>query len=163
MKRMKGNFKYLTLLLLMVAGMAACKHEELVLDPPPSKVDGINDDFRLTEVIQVDPLIIGSTNTYDVTSVFTAGTAPVITFKSADFSYTYAPGDAPNYLGSIGTWAFDNNDYPTLIRMTNGSIAYDLRLLHTIRPQDTDLEFEYSRSCGSAVTVQYRFKFTRIQ
>lgn len=162
---MKGKFKYWTLLLLMVMGLAACKHEELVLDPPPSKLDGINDDFALTEVIQVDPLVIGSANTFDVTRVFTTGGTPVIKFNSADRTYTFTPGAAtdPNYLGTSGTWAFDNNDYPTLIRMNDGTSQYDLTLLHTIRPQDEYLEVQYSRSCGGSATVQYQFKFARIQ
>lgn len=163
MKFMKGSFKYLTLLLLMVGGLAACKHEDLVLDPPASKLDGINDDFSLVEVVQLDPQILGGGNTYDVTKVYTTGVAPVIAFKSADFTYTYAAGNAPNYLGASGTWSFDNNDYPTLIHMNDGTSQFDLTLLHTIRPQDEFLEVQYARSCGSTVAIIYQFKFARIQ
>jgi hypothetical protein len=158
---MKGNSQYWILLLLMVVSMAACKPDELVLDPPGSKLEGINDAFTLSEVIQVDPFVIGSGNSFDVTKVFTTGTAPQITFNSADFTYSFAPGDGPNYLGTGGTWTFDNNEYPTLINMNAGSNQYVLKLLHTIRPQDAYLEVQYERSCGSDVTVIYQFKFAR--
>ncbi len=158
---MKGKFKYWTLLLLIVMGMTACKQEELVLDPPGSKLEGINDSFTLTEVIQVDPFVIGSGNSFDVTSVFTSGTAPTIAFNSTDFTFTFTAGDGPNYLGSAGTWTFDNNEYPTRINMNDGSTQYILKLLRTIRPQDEALEVQYERSCGGDVSVIYQFKFSR--
>lgn len=158
---MKGKYQYWTLLLLVVLSFTACKPDELVLDPPGSKLDGINAKFTLSEVIQIDPFVIGSGNSYNVTSVFTKGAVPTITFDSKAFTYSYVAGDAPNYLGASGTWTFDNNDYPTLINMNDGSSQYVLKLLHTIRPQDEFLEVEYGRSCGSDVTVIYQFKFAR--
>ena len=158
---MKGKIKYLTLLLIVALAISACKPDELVLDPPGSKLDGINDSFTLTEVIQIDPFVIGSGNYLDVTSVFTSGAAPTITFNSADFTFTFNAGDGPNYLGTGGTWTFDNNDYPTLINMNDGTGQYVLSLLHTIRPQDKFLEVQYERSCGTQVTVRYQFKFSR--
>jgi hypothetical protein len=158
---MKGNFKYWMLLLLLTATVAGCKPEEIVLDPPPSKLDGINGTFTLAEVVQIDPFVIGGGNSLDVTSVYTSGAAPSITFVASDHTFTFDPGDGPDYLGSAGTWAFDNDDYPTLISMDNGTATYDLPLLHTIRPQDEFLQFEFARSCGGTVTVKYQFKFAR--
>jgi hypothetical protein len=158
---MKGNFKYWTLLLLIGLSLASCKPDKLVLDPPASKLEGINDSFTLSEVIQVDPAVLGSGNSLDVTAAFTKGAVPVIAFNSTDFTYAYTAGDAPNYLGASGTWALDDNDYPTLISMNDGSRTYTLNLLHTIRPQDLYLEVRYQRSCGSSVAVIYDFKFAR--
>lgn len=158
---MKGKIKFWTLLLLLGVGLAACKPEDIVLDPPGSKLDGINGTFTLAEVIQVDPFVIGSGNSLDITGAFTSGTVPSITFNSTALSYTFAPGDGPNYLGASGTWAFDNDDYPTLISMNDGTAQYDLKLLHTIRPQDEHLEVQYERSCGGTVSVIYQFKFAR--
>jgi hypothetical protein len=158
---MKGNYQYWILLLLLVVGFTACKQEELVLGPPASKLEGINDNFTLSKVVQVDPFMIGSGNSFDVTSVFTSGASPSIAFNSTDFTYTFSAGNGPNYLGASGTWAFDNNDYPTLVRMNNGSTQYDLKLLHTIRPQDPLLEVQFERSCGGEVSVIYQFTFAR--
>ncbi|HEX2898896.1 MAG TPA: hypothetical protein VHS96_04170, partial [Bacteroidia bacterium] len=94
---MKGKIKFWTLLLLLGVGLAACKPEDIVLDPPGSKLDGINGTFTLAEVIQVDPFVIGSGNSLDITGAFTSGTIPSITFNSTALSYTFTPGDGPNY------------------------------------------------------------------
>ena len=158
---MKGKIKIYMFLLLAALSFAGCKPEEIVLDPPPSKLEGINGTFTLSSVTQVDPFVIGSGNSLDVTSAFTKGTVPSITFNSSTFDFTFNPGDAPNYLGSNGTWAFDNNDYPTLIAMNDGTSQYDLKLLHTIRPQDKYLEVQFERSCDGTVSVIYQFKFAR--
>ena len=45
--------------------------------------------------------------------------------------------------------------------MNDGTAQYDLKLLHTIRPQDEFLEVQYERSCGTTVSVIYQFKFAR--
>lgn len=158
---MKGRIKFWTLLLLLGVGLAACKPEDLILDPPGSKLDGINGTFTLSEVIQVDPFVIGSGNSLDITSVFTGGGTPSISFNSSALTYTFVPQNGPNYLGNSGSWAFDNDDYPTLITMNDGTAQYDLKLLHTIRPQDEFLEVQYERSCGTTVSVIYQFKFAR--
>lgn len=158
---MKGKFKIYMLLLLTAILMAGCKPEEIVLNPPPSKLEGINGTFTLNSVTQIDPFVIGSGNSLDITSAFTKGAVPSITFNSSSFAFTFNPGDAPNYLGAAGTWAFDNNDYPTLIAMNDGTNQYDLKLLHTIRPQDEYLEVQFERSCGGTVSVIYQFKFAR--
>jgi hypothetical protein len=153
--------KYTTLLLLALLVLGGCKPENLVLDPPPSKLEGINDTFTLAEVTQIDPFVLAGPNSMDVSTVYTSGTAPSITFNSSNFTYAYSPGDAPNYLGSNGTWAFDNNDYPKFLTLDNGGNSLRMTLLHTIRPQDEFLEFQFDRSCGGQKTVVYQFKFAR--
>ena len=155
------NIQHWSLLLLLVFLVSACKPEELILEPAPSKLEGINGTFSLAEVIQIDPLILGDGNSLDVTRIFMTGTTPSITFNSDAFTFTFVPGDGPDYLGAGGTWAFDNNDYPTQINMDNGQGPYVLKLRHTIRPQDLYLEVDYERSCGGNPTVIYQFKFAR--
>lgn len=163
MKMKFKNIQFFALLMLMVFAMTACKPEEIVLDPPPSKLEGINGTFVLSEVIQQDPFILGDGATLDVTAIFTTGTAPTITFDSGAFTFSYAKGDGPDYLGAAGSWAFDNDDYPTQINMNNGLSQYALKLRHTIRPQDEYLEVNFERGCGGNPTVVYQFKFARLQ
>lgn len=158
---MKVKIQHWAFLLLLTAGLAACKPEDLVLDPPPSKLDGIHGTFTLAEAIQVDPFVIGSGNSLDVTSAFSGSSAPTISFDATAFTFTYTAGGGPNYLGASGTWAFDSNEYPTLIAMNDGTAQYDLKLLHTIRPQDEYLQVQYERSCSGTVSVIYQFKFAR--
>ncbi len=163
---MKMKFKHIqnwSLLLLVVLAISACKPDELVLDPAPSKLEGIHGTFSLSEVIQVDPLILTGDNTLDVTSAFKTGATPTITFDSDAFTFTFVAGDGPDYLGAGGTWAFDNNDYPTQINMDNGQGQYVLKLRRTIRPQDEALEVDLERGCGGSPTLVYQFKFARNQ
>ena len=141
--------------------LSACKPEAIVLGPEPSKLDGINDTFTLVEVTQVDENARpGSTKSMDVSAAFSSGTAATITFNSAAHTFSYSPGNAPDYIGADGTWQFDNDDYPTKVTLTNGTV-FDLRLLHTIRPQDEFLEVELTRTCGGDASVSYRYKFQR--
>jgi hypothetical protein len=161
MKMKRFSLKYLALLAGLAFALTACKPEEIILDPPPSKLEGINGTFTLEEVIQVDLSVLGGDNSLDVTSVFSQGNRPSITFNSSDFTYTYSAGDGPDYIGTNGSWAFDNNEYPTLINMNYAGSSYELKLLHTIRPQDAYLEVSYARTCGGSETVVYEFKFAR--
>jgi hypothetical protein len=158
---MKLHPKSWPLIITLLTLFAACKPEEIILDPPPSKLEGINGTFTLVEALQVDPFVIGGDNDLDVTQVFTTDGVPTLSFNSTNFTYTFNPGGGPDYLGGTGTWAFDNNDYPTLIAMNNGSAQLDLKLLHTIRPQDEHLEVQYERACGGTTSVIYQFKFAR--
>jgi hypothetical protein len=153
-----------TILLLLLTGlvvMTACKPDTPELQEPGSKLDGINDMFTLTSVVQVDQLTSEFENTLDVSSAFIGNTPATIMYNSADFTWTYTPGDSPDYIGASGTWAFDDNEFPTLITMTEGANTYDLTLLRTIRPQDATLEFQLDRSCGGAPNVSYQYTFTR--
>jgi hypothetical protein len=142
-------------LALVVAG---CKPESPVLDPAPSKLEGINDTFTLVEVMQVDYNGIGLTE-LDVSGIFIGSTPATIAFNSGDKTFTYNTGTSLDFLGSGGSWAFDNDDYPTKLMMTSGADQYDLVLVRTIRPQEQFLEVELTRPCGGA--TGYRYKFAR--
>lgn len=149
-------------LLMLTVGLllAGCKPEELVLDPAPSKLDGINDTFTLVEVNQVDNNASpGAAESVDVSEVFIGGNPARITFNSADKTFSYTTGSSLDFLGASGSWLFDNDDYPTKIEMNNGSAVYDLILVRTIRPQDQFLEVDLTRGCGGG--FGYRYKFQR--
>jgi hypothetical protein len=139
--------------------MVGCKPEELVLDPAPSKLDGINDTFTLVGVTQIDfNAAPGATEQVDVSGVFIGSSPATITFNSADKTFSYATGSSLDFLGATGSWLFDNDDYPTKIEMNNGSAVYDLILVRTIRPQDQFLEVEMARGCGGGFGYQYKFQ-----
>ena len=159
---MKNKAKYLLLLLLTgLVVMTACDPERATLEPAGSKLDGINDTFTLTSVVQVDQITSEFDNTLDVSSAFIGATASTITYSSSDFTWTYTPGDSPDYLGAGGTWAFDDNDFPTKITMIEGANTYDLTLLRTIRPSDQTLEFQLDKTCYGAPNLSYQYTFTR--
>lgn len=158
---MKKHSIILTLVLAVLVGLAGCKKEEYVLDPAPSKLEGINGTFSLAKVMQVDQLTFDVNNSLDVSSVFVGETPARITFDSDAGTFTYDAGSTIDFIGSSGTWAFDNNDYPTQISMNNGVDTYDVTLLRTIRPQD-NLEFQLDRSCSGSLVFSYQYFFERI-
>jgi hypothetical protein len=153
------KIKLQSFLLMLTIGLvlAGCKPEELVLGPEPSKLDGIKDTFTLVEVNQVDNNAApGATKTVDVSPIFIGNTPATITF--GDGSFTYNAGTSLDFLGASGSWAFDDDNYPTKIEMNSGAGAYDLILVRTIRPQDQYLEVELTRGCGGGVGYQYKFQ-----
>lgn len=144
--------------------MTACKKERPVLDPPQSKLEGINHQWKLIGVDQVDAASIEQA-TLDVSEAFINGDGLEITFNSTDFSYSVDAKNSPNYLGAGGSWEFDDNDFPSLIAlMPTGGEAIVLPLLATVRPKDPYLKFGIDRRCGteSKPYVGYQFTFMRI-
>jgi hypothetical protein len=159
MKRI--SFSYLLAFTALALMLSACKPEKLVLDPAPSKLEGINGTFTLVQVIQVDENAApGTTDELNVSDAFIGTDAPSITFNSSALTFTYNAGTSPDFIGASGTWAFDDVDFPSKVVMNNGA-QYDLNLLHTIRPQDEFLQVELLRSCGGSTTLRYQYKFQR--
>ncbi|MEM0998116.1 MAG: hypothetical protein AAGN35_13595 [Bacteroidota bacterium] len=152
--------RYLQLFLLTLTTglvLVGCEPDPVTLDPAPSKLDGINDTFSLVEVKQVDNNGIGLTE-LDVSGLFIGTTPAVIAFNSANGTWSYNTGSSLDFLGGSGSWAFDNDEYPTKIAMNNGTDNYDLTLVRTIRPAEQFLEVELTRPCGA---TGYRYKFAR--
>lgn len=158
---MKKHSIILTLVLAVLVGLTGCKKEEYVLDPAPSKLEGINGTFSLAKVMQVDQLTFDVNNSLDVSSVFVGETPARITFDSDAGTFSYDSGSTIDFIGGSGSWSFDNNDYPTKIMMNNGADTYEVTLLRTIRPQD-NLEFQLDRMCSGTLVFSYQYFFERI-
>lgn len=139
--------------------ISGCKQDP-ELEPASSKIEGINDTWLLKEVHQVDPT--NKEEALDISYVFTeAGTPIELTFNSNDFTYAFNQGD-PIYMGTAGSWNFDDNNYPTEIQLNPTSTPQKLTLLRTIRKVDQTLEFQLDRYCAdNKITTSYQFKFER--
>ena len=154
------------LLIIAVTGLLAgsgCKKDRPELELPGSKLEGIASTWELVEVIQVDIASIQQKK-LNVSEAFIGSKAMKISFNSVAFTYSVEPGIGPNYLGNSGIWAFDNNQYPTIITLTTDSGEKKvLPLVKTIRSVDQFLNFSYSRKCTNDVNpyVAYEFKFVR--
>lgn len=158
---MKRTYYITTLILALALGFTACKKKEYVLDDAPSKLEGINGTFTLSKVMQVDQKTLSVDNTMDVSSVFIGATPAKVTFSSSDLTFSYDPGSSIDFIGASGTWAFDNNEYPTKVTMNSTTGTYDLNLIRTIRPSDATLEVELDRVCRGEVTSSYQYIFAR--
>ena len=158
MQLMKNTFiAALTIALMM--GAAACKKKTRDIGPVSGKMEGINSTWSLLQVRQFDPankdLLI------DVTDAF-ADVQPIeLSIDSKNLTYTFNQND-PLFMGTTGTWKFDDEMYPTAIAMTASSGVNNVKLLRTVRTVDNTLELQLTRFCGAGkpVTV-YQYIFNR--
>jgi hypothetical protein len=158
------SLKTLLSLALMAFVLQACKPKE-VFEPgdPFSSLKGIHGTWAIDQVLQVDKLSTKSDNSLDVSSFFMGASPLEITFNSDDFTWSVAAGDAPNYLGASGTWSFDDNDFPSVINIVEGSATRTFTLNRPVREQvDQYLDFTMERpACNGDVAVAYSFRFVR--
>ena len=152
--------KYIIVLILFI-NITACKKERPTLEPAGSKVEGIQDDWKLFRVMQYDEI---SQKELDVSSVYIGKQPMVLTFKisGTDTAYTNLPGTSVNYLGENGTWHFDNNEFPTTLTIRFDGNDHILKLNRTVRPQDQTLEFKFSKVCHGKRVVSYNYTFKRM-
>jgi hypothetical protein len=163
---MKSNFLKINLLTAFVLlALAACKKDEIPpIGEPASKLEGINDTWKLSKVEQYDEKVANSAVKYfDITEFFITGEAPVITFNSGAKTYAYDPKSAPNFLGASGTWAFDDDLYPALITATDAATSEvaTWKLSGPTRPVDTKLRIAVKRGCVDDASYFYVFTFDR--
>jgi hypothetical protein len=156
---MKNIIQIAALSFLLVSFMGGCKKKNQDLDGPSSKLEGIQDVWVLDQVQQLDPsnkdLII------DVTDVFKDSTPIELDVNSSDFTYSFNRPN-PLFLGTSGTWKFDDNQFPTEIEMSGDAGVETVKLLQTIRTVDPKLKIQLTRFCGGGTSSTiYQFSFTR--
>ena len=164
----KNRILFLAAIALIAVVASNCK-KTYTLEPPPSKIEGINGTWELYNVIQVDEVDLAKAER-DISKFYVGdGTTEVmkITFNSEDYTYEITLGEmGKNYLPLSGTWSFDDNDYPEYIFLSDdgGNITV-LKLQSPTRPQDQQLKFSFQRSCTingeDTEYVGYRYEFNR--
>lgn len=144
-------------LLLLCLGLclSACQPDDIPpIGEPLSQVRGINGKWRLTNVVQVDELKTGSGNRLDVSDVLLGAQPAVIEFNSNDFKFEVTPGSSKIYFPISGTWAFDDNDFPTVINLTVHNAAYPLQMFSPVREfVDNTMRVKYIRPFCPGVSV----------
>ena len=156
---MTHNIKTAGLALIAMLAFAGCKKETKEIGDPSSKLQGINDVWVLEKVEQTDP---GDAEfVIDVTPVFTEGGPTELSINSSDFTYSFNTDD-PIFIGTSGSWSFDDNAYPTRIDATYNGTTAPLQLLRTVRTVDQQLSFRLVRTCdGGTKSTIYHFTFKR--
>jgi hypothetical protein len=169
-KEMK-KLKYLSLMLLLLTTVlvSRCNKKTYSLDPPPSKVEGLNGDWKLYKVIEVDEISLAK-NERDISGFYIGDNTDSvlnITFNSPEKTFFITDGEiGRNYLPSSGTWTFDNDDFPQFLNLIDdeGEITR-LKLQGPTRPQDMQLKFSFQRFCivddEFKEYVGYRYEFNR--
>lgn len=156
--------------LALLALLPACQKDNIPpLGTPYSQVEGINDDWKLVGILQVDELTGGTLRQLDVSSLLLGGNPATATFSSGDRTFSATPNDSRIYLPSSGTWAFDDDTYPTKLILTdgNGNVS-ELPLQRPARERvDQNLVVKFTRPIGDCADIEkpgavsYIYTFTR--
>jgi hypothetical protein len=153
------NTLLITLLFALTFG--ACKKDRPKIGDVQSKVDGIAATWTIKNVMvkdMRDPL----QTSLDITPFYKKSNPMRITFTISK-TYSVQAGDGKNVFGTSGTWAFDDDQFPTEIRLTSNGNTIVMPLVNTIRPSDKLLKLDYSNiDCGERVISKYLFTFERI-
>ncbi len=144
-------------LLLLVLGlcMSACTPDEIPpIGEPFSQVKGINGNWQLSSVVQVDELKTGSGNRLDVSGLTVGDQPAVINFNSSDFKFNVTPGSSKIYFPLSGTWAFDDNDFPSVINLTVNNEVFALQMFSPVREfVDNTMQVKFIRPFCPGVSV----------
>ena len=155
------TLKYLSFILVLAAW--GCKPQSnYEIGDPSSKLEGIRGDWKVGEVVFVDEVSTNK-NEGDLTDYFTeTNDAFSVNFDSDAFSYTVTGALGAKYLGTGGTWSFDDNEFPTAINFSpsDGTDPYTATLLGPIREVDNTLIIQVFRGCASSGTANMSIKFT---
>lgn len=156
--------KYFNIKTLLFAVLAltvmSCEEELPELGEPSSKVLGIQDNWVLTSVTQMDLLTPFSENELDVSDIFIGDTPATMTFDGSNYTINYGT-TVEGLLGTGGGYAFDDNDFPSLITLNSNGTDYVVNLNRTVREIDPTLEFELRKSCGGVEAIAYKYVFAR--
>lgn len=163
--------KFIALFGLMISFLlfSQCNKKTYTLEPAASKVEGLNGNWELSDVVQVDELSLAK-DERSITQFYISDTSTSVlkvSFSSTDRTFEITLGAmGRNYLPVSGTWTFDDDNYPSYIYLkdSNGAIT-TLKLQGPTRPQDQELKFSFQRSCildGEMTEyVGYRYEFNR--
>lgn len=150
----------LNLAFVMLLALQACKTEDFVLGPPPSKVEGISDTWVIETAAMVDEL--SPTKKAINLNQFYLENPMEITFNADPKTYEVKLGSGKNFLGTNGTWSFDDPDFPEkVILVDNNNETHTLSLQSPTRPVDKKFRFKYTILCDTDPAVSYSFQFAR--
>jgi hypothetical protein len=164
----KSIFIFSCVLLIMATWFVSCKKKETKpIGEPFSKLEGIQGEWEIKSVIQIDEqtplkdqLNLDRFYTQNPDSLMS------VSFDSKNLTYSVVEGNGKNFFGPGGNWEFDNPNFPSkVILYSNLGDTIESTLGKTIRKIDTQLDLNFSRYCGSigdqTAVVTYVFQFNR--
>lgn len=164
---MKTKFNILTIALCCALSAISCKRDKKELGDKPSQTNGISGTWVLSRVDQIDVNVEVAFRESDtllsVTEAILTGNPMEITFDKSSSNFTTKAGDGIEFFGgTLGSWAFDNANYPSKV-ILNASQPNEAtyNLVKPVRPQDSYLVLKYNKMCGNQRTVSYHLWYSR--
>ena len=111
--------------------------------------------WQLRNIVEVDKLV----NPEDTLNVnaFMLGANPANLTINNDNTFNFTPNDSQITLDGSGTWAFDDENYPSEVVFTSTSGSVTLKLVNSVRPFDTRMNLGLVHCNDSRFIVKYAF------
>lgn len=155
------KYSFIVLITLAISVLGCKKEPEVPFGEPSSKIEGINAEWMLVAAQLIDENTINR-DSISLTDYYLSGEAPMISFDSKTFEYAVTAHGKKNFFGIGGTWAFDDDEYPTKIILNDAELGtVEVMLTSTIREVDTRLRVNISRDCGGTNYATYFFEYVR--
>ena len=148
---------------ILLTTFHSCKPEtEGELGEPFDKVEGMIGTWELQAFTQQD-LNSPIKETRDLSDFYLDGLAtPLQITFDANRDYSVAIELGKNYFGEGGTWGFDDDLYPSFLKLYTAIDTLQYNLGGMVRIFDQSMRIEYRRDCNTAPTNIYTFEFNRI-
>jgi hypothetical protein len=169
---MKINFKTLIVFLASAFVWVSCEKpydydKEITPKYSPEKMaSAINGKWELTKALHIDEKSI-TKESIDITDFYAQDGAslPNITFATNPQIFTVdTAGVVFNYFnGTSGTWAFDDDRYPSQISLTDnsGSTLGVIKIGSNLLGLTPTLTYVSEASCGGEKAMTYNIQFTK--
>lgn len=167
---MKHIFKLFTFSLILAITFLSCEPVEYAkIGVPFSKIESIEGTWVATQVIQVDETAVAQGGLYqemDLTNAYNF-TSYAITFNldtdTLPSTFSVETGGAPSFIDSMGTWTFDDNDFPSEIWFTlPDSANYTSKMSLIAPPRDQNpLRIKFQRYSKEKLIVSYQYIFEK--
>lgn len=167
MKKSIATTAKITLFFVFFASLfTACNKDTDVVSLPAlgDPALALNGTWKLQKLTQTDQVLKAKDKpVLDVTEFVLNGGAQTITFDKASKSYTVSSTARVNYLGTGGTYAFDDPQYPTALTLTTAAGAsLKLTLGAPLRPDRVGpLLLKYERYKRNKQSVSYNYTFSK--
>lgn len=167
---MNHILKIFTFSIVLAIALVSCEPVQYgKIGVPFSKLESVEGTWVATKVIQVDETAVSQGGLYqemDLTDLYNF-TSYSITFNlDADTlpsTFSVSTAGAPSFIDTMGTWSFNDNDFPSEIHFTHPDSADITSKLYLIAPprDQNPLRVKFLRFSKEKLIVSYQYIFER--
>jgi len=156
------KMKKLTIIMVMLVAIAACKPEIKPIGPSYKAGEGMPGTWELTSITAID-ITLPVPEERDQSMLRNDATNRLIVTMTSTGAYTIDQrGIVPNIFGTEGTWMYDKEDFPTMmyfIPTSGDTVKTDL--LNMPRTIDNSMGFSFTRNRCDKDYVKLEYSFNR--
>ena len=149
---------------MLLSAIWACKPEPYKeIGPRYDLAEGITGAWEI-QMVDIEDITLPVPETRSISDFYTSGTEVLgLSFDASSEMYTVTNPQLPgNIFGTGGTFAFDNDEYPTMLSLydaSNDTIVVDLQ--NMVRSIDPNMGLSYTRTTCGIDYVRYYYTFKR--